>query len=420
MSTPTLEPTRPHSPTPAGTGTGGAGDAPRSTLRPMDVLRVGASGPLARGMRTALSALGVSIGIAALVGVLGLSESSKSALLDEIASLGTNLLTVEAGSGFGAGDSELPDSAPATIGRVATVEQVSAVWDVDASVYRNDFIPEGETGSIRVVAADENLVSTLNGTVAHGRYLDEATSNYPNAIVGSVAAERLGIRNLDQPTYVLIGEEVVEVIGVLDEFPLAADLDRAVIIGKAAAQTYFDAGEAPAVIYARVVDGSVDETRDVLPATADPANPEEVTVSRPSDALEAQAAADNALTTLFLGLGAVALLVGGIGIANVMVIAVIERRGEIGLRRSLGATKAHIRRQFLTEAVFLSVLGGLAGVAIGSAATVVYATSQGWRVILPLEAVLGGFAAAVVIGAVAGLYPAMRAARLAPTEALRS
>ncbi len=392
----------------------------RSVLRPVDILRVGASGPLARGMRTALSALGVSIGIAALVGVLGLSESSKSALLDEIASLGTNLLTVEAGGGFGAGDSELPDTAPATIGRIATVDQVSAVWDVEADVYRNDFIPEGETGSIRVVAADESLVTTLNGSVADGRYLDEATSAYPNAVVGSVAADRLGIRNLAQPTYVLIGDEVVEVIGVLDEFPLAADLDRAVIIGEEAAQTFFDAGEAPAVIYTRVADGSIDETRDVLPATADPSNPEEVTVSRPSDALEAQAAADDALTTLFLGLGAVALLVGGIGIANVMVIAVIERRGEIGLRRSLGATRAHIRQQFLTEAVFLSILGGMAGVAIGSVATVVYATSQGWRVILPVEAVLGGFVAAVAIGAVAGLYPAMRAAKLAPTEALRT
>ena len=422
MSTATLEPSPPPTPPSHGPGaaTGDEAATLRSTLRPIDILRVGASGPLARGMRTTLSALGVSIGIAALVGVLGLSESSKSALLDEIASLGTNLLTVEAGGGFGAGDSELPTTAPATIGRIATVEQVSAVWDVDADVYRNEFIPAGETGSIRVVAADDDLVATLNGTVADGRYLDEATSAYPNAVAGSVAAERLGLRDLDQPSYVVIGDEVVEVIGILDEFPLAADLDRAVIIGEEAAQSYFDAGEAPAVIYSRVADGSIDATRDVLPATADPANPEEVTVSRPSDALEAQAAADDALTTLFLGLGAVALLVGGIGIANVMVIAVIERRGEIGLRRSLGATRAHIRQQFLTEAVLLSVLGGLAGVAIGSAATVVYATTQGWRVILPFEAVLGGFVAAVVIGAVAGLYPAMRAAKLAPTEALRS
>ncbi len=395
-------------------------EAETSRLRLGDVFRVGASGPRARKMRTALSALGVSIGIAALVGVLGLSESSKSALLDEIASLGTNLLTIEAGGGFGAGDSELPESSLATVGRVSTVTDASAVWSVDADVYRNEFIPEGQTGSVSVVAADTGLVDTLNGSVADGRFLDEGTSAYPTAVVGSVAAERLGIRNLDEPTFVLIGDDYVEVIGILDEFPLAADLDRAVIIGKEAAQTFYDAGDAPAVIYTRVLDGTVDATRDVLPSTADPENPEEVTVSRPSDALEAQAAADDALTTLFLGLGAVALLVGGIGIANVMVIAVIERRGEIGLRRALGATRAHIRRQFLTEAVILSVLGGLAGVAIGVAATYTYAATQDWRVIIPMEAAVGGFVAAILIGAIAGLYPAMRAARLAPTEALRA
>lgn len=391
-----------------------------SRLRLGDVFRVGASGPRARKMRTALSALGVSIGIAALVGVLGLSESSKSALLDEIAGLGTNLLTVEAGGGFGAGDSALPDASVATIGRIPTVDEVSAVWDVDADVYRNEFIPEGETGSISVVAADEDLVDTLNGELAHGRYLDESTGSYPNAVLGSVAAERLGIRDLNEPTYVLIGDHYVQVIGILEEFPLAADLDRAVIIGSDAAQRFYDASDNPAVVYTRVADGSVDATRDVLPTTADPQNPEEVTVSRPSDALEAQAAADDALTTLFLGLGAVALLVGGIGIANVMVIAVIERRGEIGLRRALGATQAHIRRQFLTEAVILSVLGGVGGVVIGVAATYIYATSQGWRVIIPQEAAVGGFVGAIAIGAVAGLYPAMRAAKLAPTEALRS
>ena len=391
-----------------------------SKLRLGDVFRVGASGPRARKMRTALSALGISIGIAALVGVLGLSESSKSALLDEISSLGTNLLTVEAGAGFGAGDSELPNTAPATISRIPTVTNASPIWEVDADVFRNEFIPEGETGSLNVVAADVELVETLNGELAVGRFLDESTSLYPNAVVGSVAAERLGIRNLDQPTYVLIGDDYVEVIGILEEFPLAADLDRAVLIGKEAAIEFYDAGDSPAVVYTRVVDGAIDSTRDVLPTTADPENPEEVTVSRPSDALEAQAAADDALTTLFLGLGAVALLVGGIGVANVMVIAVIERRGEIGLRRSLGATRAHIRRQFLTEAVILSVLGGIGGVIVGVSATYIYATSQGWRVVIPQEAAFGGFFGAIAIGAIAGLYPAMRAAKLAPTEALRS
>lgn len=397
-----------------------ARDIQPSTLRPADVLRVGAAGPRARKLRTALSALGVSIGIAALVGVLGLSDSSRSDLLDQISALGTNLLTVEAGSGFGAGDSALPDSAAGAIERLPTVEQTAAVYTVSETVRRTEYVDEGRTNGVTVVAADPTLLDTLRGSVAEGEFLDAGTSAYPNAVVGSVAAERLGIRDLDQPVYLQIGDQQVQVIGILDEFALAADLDRSVIIGADAAIGTYDIDDTPAIVYVRVEEGAIDQTRPLLSGTADPENPEEVTVSRPSDALEAQAAAESAFTSLFLGLGAVALLVGGVGIANVMVIAVIERRGEIGLRRALGATTAHIRRQFVTESVMLAGLGGIAGVAIGAAVTWLYATSQGWRVIIPPEAAIGGLAAALVIGVVAGLYPAMRAARLSPTEALRS
>ena len=391
-----------------------------SRLRPSDILRVGASGPRSRKLRTALSALGVSIGIAALVGVLGLSESSRADLLDQIDSLGTNLVTVEAGSGFGAGDAALPATAAATIERIPTVQTAAAVYELDAFVYRSDYIDPDLTNALTVAAADPSLLETVAGSVAQGKFLDESTSVYPNAVLGSVAAERLGITDLDQRIFVQIGDQQVEVIGILDEFPLAADLDRTVLIGIEAAITYYDAPDTPSVIYTRVEPGTIDETRAMLPGTADPENPEEVTVSRPSDILEAKAAAESAFTDLFLGLGAVALLVGGVGIANVMVIAVIERRGEIGLRRALGATTAHIRRQFVTEAVMLSALGGLAGVAIGSMVTAGYATVQGWQIIIPTEAVVGGVAAALAIGVIAGLYPAMRAARLSPTEALRS
>jgi putative ABC transport system permease protein len=371
-------------------------------------------------MRTVLSALGVSIGIAAMVGVLGLSESSKSALLDEISALGTNLLTVEAGAGIGGGDGALPEEALAAVNRIETVEIASAVYDVDANVLKNEFVPSGQTGGLAVVAANESLLDTLKGATADGAWLNEATSTYPSVVLGSVAAERLGIMTLTQPTYVYVGEQYVEVVGILEEFPLSADLDRSAIMGQQAAEVFYGTDPAPTTIFVRVEDGAIDTTRDLIPATADAENPEEVSVSRPSDALEAQAAADDALTTLFLGLGAVALLVGGIGIANVMVIAVIERRGEIGLRRALGATRAHIRRQFLTEAVILSALGGAVGVALGIGATYLYSGLQGWRVIIPSTAAAGGFFAALLIGAVAGLYPAMRAAKLAPTEALRA
>ena len=219
---------------------------------------------------------------------------------------------------------------------------------------------------------------------------------------------------------ITIGGEWFSVIGILGGFPLAENLDRAVFIGKGAAVSVFDIELNPSVIYVRTDPDQLDAVRGVISPTADPQSPDEVSISRPTDVLEAQDAADSAFTSLFLGLGAVALLVGGIGIANVMVIAVIERRNEIGLRRALGGTRAHIRRQFLVEALLLSSLGGAAGVGLGAGVTAFYAQVEGWDVVIPPIALFGGFAAAVAIGAVAGLYPAMRASRLAPTEALRA
>jgi len=391
-----------------------------SRFRFVDVMRTGSSGLGTRRGRTILSALGIAIGIASLVGVLGLSESSKSDLLAELDALGTNLLTVQAGTGFGIGNAELPETTVGMVGRIGTVRQVSAVSSVNASVLRSDFIPSGQTGGISVVAAEPDLLDTLGGSVASGTFLDGAALEYPAAVLGSVAAERLGIRGVENGVAVWLGETWVEVIGILDPFPLAADLDRAVLVGTEAAERFLDQELVPGTVYLRVDPDFINETRDIIPRTVDPENPEEVEVSRPSDVLVAQAAAEDAFSSLFLGLGAVALFVGGIGIANIMVISVIERRGEIGLRRAIGATRGHIMRQFLTESLLLGLIGGVAGVLLGSAVTAGYATLQGWGIIIPTVAVTGGLAAAVLIGAVAGMYPAMRAARLSPTEALRA
>lgn len=391
-----------------------------SRLRLGDVFAVGSSGLRTRKMRTALSALGVTIGIAAMVGVLGLSESSRADLSNRIEALGTNLLTVSNSGGFGAGDGELPDDAVSKISRIGPVQEVADVVEVDATVLRNDVMNANQTGGITVAAADLDLLDTLNGDVAEGVWLNDASSRFTNVVLGSVTAERLGINEIDRGVQVYLGGEWFTVVGILEPFPLAADLDRSALIGLGVAESLFDTEPNPSVIYLRTDSSSIDAVRGVLPSTVDPAEPDEVSVSRPSEILEAEEAADSAFTNLFLGLGAVALLVGGIGIANVMVIAVIERRNEIGLRRALGGTRAHIRRQFLTEALLLSSLGGIAGVGLGAAVTYGYARLQDWEVVIPVEAAAGGFAAAVVIGAVAGLYPAMRAARLAPTEALRS
>lgn len=399
-----------------------------SSFRIADVFGTAAGGLGARKLRTVLSALGITIGIGAMVAVLGLSRSGSAELEDRIAALGTNLLRVTAGQGFGGGDATLPEDSIAMISRIGPVESVSAVGTVEESVLLNDLVNPNQTGGLSVKTAESNLVVALNGSVEAGRFLDETTGAATTVVLGSVAAERLGIRDVDG-TQVLIGGEWFTVIGLLNSFDdeaddvetsLFNDLDRAVYIGAEVAENLFETPRNPDTIYVRSDEAFIDDVIGVLPATADPESPEEVEVVRPSDALEAQEAASSTFDNLFLGLGAVALLVGGIGIANVMVIAVIERRNEIGLRRALGATRAHIRRQFLLEALLLSALGGVAGVLLGAGVTALWADRQGWRVVIPPEAIGGGLIAAVLIGALAGLYPAVRAARLAPTEALRS
>ncbi len=393
----------------------------RSALHPADIARVASVGLRTRKLRAALSALGIMIGIAAMVGVLGLSESSKSDLLAQLDRLGTNLVTVQAGQGFGRGSGELPEEATAMIARIGPVETTSAVSTVDgANVYRTDLVPDSQSGGITVQAVDLNLLETLSGSVADGRFLDEASAVFPTAVLGSVAAERLGISDVTGDQLVWLGGQWFTVVGVLDEFELSPDLDRAALVGMAAAETFLDDDNVPTSIYVRTDPDQVDDVMNVMAATANPETPEEVEVERPSDALEAREAADDAFTALFLGLGAVALLVGGVGIANVMVISVLERRSEIGLRRALGATKRHVALQFLGEALLLAAIGGVGGVALGAAVTSGYARFKGWDTLIPPIAMIGGLVAALVIGAIAGLYPAIRAARMSPTDALRT
>jgi putative ABC transport system permease protein len=389
-----------------------------SRLLPADVLRVGGVGLRTRRLRAALSALGIAIGIAAMVAVLGLSESSKSDLIATLDRLGTNLLRVAPGQTILGEDAELPEEALPMIGRIGPVESASAVESVDATVRRTDYIPEEETGGISVMAADINLLTTLGATVRRGVYLDAVSERYPAVVLGSKTAERLGI---EKPgVNVWLGERWFTVVGLLDPVELDPGLDSAALIGLPIAKELFEAEGSPSTIYVRANPDDVDDVRRVLGATANPEHPEEVDVTRPSDALEARAAAKTAFTSLFLGLGAVALLVGGVGIANVMVISVLERRSEIGLRRALGATKGHVRLQFLTESLLLAGIGGTAGAALGALITVAYASERGWDTAMPWYVPIGGIVAAFAIGIVAGLYPAMRAARLAPTEALRS
>ncbi|HEX2042680.1 MAG TPA: ABC transporter permease, partial [Acidimicrobiales bacterium] len=311
-------------------------------LAPGDVLRVGSLGLRTRRLRAGLSALGIAIGIASMVSVLGISASSKADLLAELDRLGTNLLTVTPGQTLFGEDASLPKEAVGMIGRIGPVRSVSATGAVDASVRRTDLISKTETGAIAVKAARTDLLEVLGATVRSGTYLNAATERYPAVVLGSVAASRLGIERADPGTLVRIGDHWFTVVGILDPVPLAPEIDRSVLVGFPVAESLLGFDGHPSTIYERSDDDAVEAVRAVIPATANPENPEEVRVSRPSDALAARAATDNAFNALFLGLGGVALLVGGVGIANVMVISVLERRSEIGLRRALGATRGQV------------------------------------------------------------------------------
>jgi putative ABC transport system permease protein len=369
---------------------------------------VASVGLRARPVRAALSALGIAIGTAAIVAVLGLSASSQAGLIAEIDRLGTNLLTVEAGQSLTGGPARLPGEAPA---RITLLDDVQLVADTallkGRYVYRSSIIPVGETGGLQVRAASLTLLPVLGTGLARGDWLNTGTAREPVAVLGAAAARQLGIDRVRTDQRIWLGGQWFNLAGILNPSPLQPDIDVSALIGYPAAERYLgyvssesgrrDAGP-PSTIYVRAATGRESAVQALL----------------------ARAAAAGAFNGLFLGLGAVALVVGAVGVANIMIISVLERRSEIGLRRALGATKGQIRTQFLAESILLAVIGGAAGVLAGAAATAAYASSRSWAIVIPAEAWAGGIASAILIGALAGLLPAVRASRMPPTVALRT
>lgn len=394
--------------------------APKRLL-PSDLGRIASVGLRTRKLRAGLSALGIAIGVAAIVAVLGLSASSSAGLLAEIGKLGTNLLTVTPGKGLTGQTVQLPTAAPGMIARIGPVTQVEDTGSVTGvNVYRSPLIPPIDTNALGVQAASLGLLPVVRTSIAQGHYLNSATAREPVAVLGAAAAQLLGIDRVFSGERIWLGGQWFYVVGILRPALLAPDIDSSVLVGFPAAEHYLAFDGHPSTVYVRAETDRVDAVHDVLAATANPENPGGVDVSQPSAALVAQADAQSALNNLFLGLGAVALLVGAVGVANIMIISVLERRSEIGLRRALGATKGHIRIQFLAEAILLALIGGGVGVGLGVLSTAGYASTKGWAVVVPTVAWTGGLGSAVLIGAVAGLLPALRAARMSPTEALWS
>ena len=403
-------------------------DGERLELR--DWLRVAGVGLRSRPLRAALSALGIAIGTAAIVGVLGLSASSQAGLIAEINRLGTNLLTVEAGQSLTGGPAQLPREAPARITLLDNVQQVADTALIkNTYVYRSSIVPATQTGGLQVRATSLNLLPVLGTGLARGDWLNQGTARLPVAVLGAVAAQQLGIDRVYPGQRIWLGGQWFDIAGILNPSPLTPDIDVSALIGYPAAKTYLGylsivGGEQKtgpsSSIYVRAATGHETAVQSLLANTADPEAPYEAAVSQPSDVLTARAAAAGAFNSLFLGLGVVALIVGAVGVANIMIISVLERRSEIGLRRALGATKSQIRTQFLAESILLAVIGGIVGVLAGAIATAVYASTKNWAVIIPAKAWTGGIASAILIGAVAGLMPAIRASRMPPTVALRT
>ncbi|MFJ9678416.1 ABC transporter permease [Streptomyces sp. NPDC101194] len=387
-------------------------------LSPRDVLRVGAVGLRARRARVVLSALGIAIGIATMVAVVGLSESSRADLMARLDRLGTNLLTAEAGKDAMGQEIKLPRNAVAMVERIGPVQHATASADIDARIRRSDVVPEERTAGVTAQAVRTDLLAALGGEVDKGVWLTPAGERLPTAVLGAVAAQRLGITRTGET--IMMNDTRVVVVGILRPLELVPNLDRVAMVGFPAAERYFGFDGHPTTVFERSTDASVPDVRAILARSISPGNEMGIKVSRPSDALAAKAATDEGLTTLMLGLGAVALLVGGVGVANTMVISVLERRQEIGLRRSLGATRGAIRLQFLTESLLLSALGGATGALLGAAATFGFARVQGWTAVVPPWSLAGGLAATLLIGVIAGLYPAIRASRLHPTVALNA
>jgi putative ABC transport system permease protein len=387
----------------------------------LDTFAAAYRGLLVRRTRILLSSLGIAIGIGSMVSVVGISASAGADLDAVLDRMGTNLLTVSAGRTPFGDPAVLPRESPAMVARIGPVSDVSAIGQVEgAQVYRNERIPANRGGGIGVYATELDLLATVSASISHGSWLNAATATYPAVVLGADAAAALGLANADPEVLIRLGDHWFSVVGILADVPLAPEIDSAALIGWPVAEGTLGFDGHPTRIFERSAPESVEDVRAVLPRTVDPANPSSIAVSRPSDALEAQIAARQAFTGLLLGIGAVALLVGAIGVANTMVIAVLERRSEIGLRRALGATRRKIFLQFLAEALLLAGIGGLAGATLGGAGTAAYVVSRGWVVVLDPAMLAAAVLAAALLGALAGAWPALRASRMAPTEALRS
>ncbi len=387
-----------------------------------DLLSIAVGGIRARKVRTLLIMLGPIVGVAAMVGAVGLTESAKGDLKARLAELGTNLITAEAGSSFGQQNPTLPKSAVSRVKAIESVERASAVAEVQGVVTLPSAAGESyyQTFPVPVLASDDKLPEVLEVPIRSGRWL--ATSDGANksraVVLGGGLAEEYGVLPGEIRTVRLNGIDY-GVIGVLDRVPLEPSLDNAAFVTQWAAKHDFATDGAPTKMYVRARPGTTEATSKAIPTAVSLGSSDSVTTKIPSDALEASARADKTLQQTALFAGLLALAVGGLGIANVMSISVIQRSSEIGIRRALGSTRALIAMQFLLEALFVGLVGGVIGAVIGVGIVYMVSAIAGWVVVIDYAKMPIWIGLAVAVAAIAGLYPSVKAARLEPLETLR-
>jgi len=253
-----------------------------------------------------------------------------------------------------------------------------------------------------------------------GRYFDAGHDARGDrvAVLGERAAEALGINRVDSQPSIFIGETPYTVIGIIRGVERRSDLLDSVILPLGTARADFGV-KAAAELHVQIAVGAGALVARQAPIAIAPNAPENFTVTSPSTKSELRDNIQSDINVVFLILGGIALLAGGLGIANVTMLSVMERIGEIGLRRALGATRRDIARQFMIESVVIGLLGGLIGSALGVFAVVIVSVIQGWTPILDPWLAIGSALLGAVVGLAAGVFPARRASNIEPITALR-
>ena len=387
-----------------------------------DLMGVAWSGLRARKIRTLLIMLGPIIGVAAMVSAVGLTESAKGALQAQLSQLGTNLIIAQAGGSFGSQTPTFPSDAVQRVENVSTVTGASATTNLSgvialpikgASTYYQAF-------PVPVRAADTNLPTVLGVPMISGRWLDGADTQLhtQSVVLGEGIAQQYGYLPGETRTIALNGTNF-GVVGVLAPVPLDPQLDNAAFVTQWSAKNIFHTNGQPNQIYVRSIPGSTQATAAAIPTAINLGGPTQTSTQIPSDVLQAAAQADKTLQQVALLAGLLALTVGGIGIANVMSISVIQRSPEIGIRRAVGHSRSKIGFQFLLESLFVGVLGGFLGAILGIG--IVYAVSAvaGWVTVIDYAQIPIWMGLALIVSITAGLYPSIKAARLEPLETLR-